>query len=112
MFLKSGDIAVMSLESRLSYHAVPRIVPTDVSWLNGMRVDVAEGDDSSDVDGNEIQSKRRRIHENSISIDSFVDDIWHLTNERELWQPFAEYIADCRINVNVRQVLNAHETSL
>lgn len=34
MFLKSGDIVVMSKASRLCYHAVPKILKTDVKWIN------------------------------------------------------------------------------
>lgn len=48
MFLKSGDIVVMSKESRLSYHAVPKIVKTNVDWIS--EVIDNHADDSNDAD--------------------------------------------------------------
>lgn len=118
IYLKSGDIAVMSKESRLSYHAVPRILKTDVSWLNTPLPDEQNiGNDKNvndDDDGTEATKncpKKRKITENTIE-DSFVEDIWDLVKDEPLWKPFADYISDCRININVRQVLEFGETSL
>lgn len=113
IFLKSGDIAVMSRESRLSYHAVPRILKTDVSWISAPQSIRAEVETcgGGGGDGGESSAKKRKLTDDTPE-DSLVDDIWELTADEGRWKPFAEYISDCRININVRQVLGLGETSL
>jgi hypothetical protein len=66
MLIRSGDIVVMTGESRLCYHGVPRIMHADETpWIG-----------STDKD----------------------------------WQPFESYVESSRINMNVRQVLQAGQT--
>ncbi|KAG1655887.1 Nucleic acid dioxygenase ALKBH1 [Nymphon striatum] len=60
MFLHSGDIVIMANESRLSYHAVPRIVKAPVkSWLS-------EGDENSD--DTEIKDCHEYLNQSRINI--------------------------------------------
>lgn len=106
----------MSKESRLCYHAVPRIMKTDIAWINQS---INENDDTecteSDVESNENYSKKRRLtskgDDNDYN-DEFQDSLWSDVINYEPWQPFSDYISECRINVNVRQVLNLGEETL
>lgn len=46
-------------------------------------------------------------------MDEILDiNLWHQCQSQIFWKPFAEYIADCRININVRQVLHSGEKTL
>lgn len=78
ILLNSGDILVMSDDSRLYYHAVPRIFKCERQAWNESE-DVGE---CSDLDRDDLQECLRG----------------------DAWQPFENYIADSRVNVNVRQV--------
>lgn len=109
----------MSKESRLCYHAVPRILKTDIAWINES---INENDDSecteSDVNitTNANCSKKRRLTSKSDDNDyndDFQGSLWNdVTMDSGQWKPFSDYISDCRINVNVRQVLNHGEQTL
>lgn len=119
IFLKSGDIAVMSKESRLSYHAVPKIMKTDVGWLNEPIENTEtccasdETDNKVDDTDDERVPKRRRLTvSTSDYCDSHAEDIWAFIVDQTQWKPYADYISDCRININVRQVLDAGEQTL
>lgn len=80
ILLNSGDIVVMSKESRLCYHAVPRVFQSDIiSWQTNHEEDILR---CSDLDQQEVKRC--------------------LNNED--WKPFNNYLQDSRINVNVRQV--------
>ncbi|XP_017030388.1 nucleic acid dioxygenase ALKBH1 [Drosophila kikkawai] len=82
LLLQSGDVLIMSGESRLCYHAVPRILK-DHKTLNS-----ALPKDEDDSGG-----------------DSLDMDLFEQVGNLHFWQPFSDYIADSRININVRQVL-------
>ncbi|KAH8235769.1 hypothetical protein KR032_007008 [Drosophila birchii] len=84
LLLQSGDVLVMSGESRLCYHAVPRILK-DHKTLNCDLL-TKEVDDS--VDGGALDM-------------NLFENVGNLS----FWQPFSDYVADSRININVRQVL-------
>lgn len=86
ILLQSGDILVMSKESRLCFHAVPRI-------LNGCEEKWNDLEDRKDSTFPE-------------------DDLWSSCCKSAFWKPFNEYLKDCRINLNVRQVLNKDQVSL
>lgn len=88
MFLKSGDVIVMSKESRLCYHAVPRIME---GCLKTWKI---EEDD-------EINEE----------VDLNMELICELGKE-SFWLPFNKYLEDSRININVRQVLNQGQNKL
>lgn len=110
---------MMSRQSRLSYHAVPRIMKDmrnnnwnlcseepkslTVSSLNGLDVNVDDDD--------EIVGKRRKFSEPKLQ--SHLDmNLWNIVCKDEEWIDFEEYIQDCRININVRQVLHQGQLSL
>lgn len=79
ILLNSGDVLVMSEESRLCYHSVPRVFTSDISiapW--NANEDIAH---CSDLNENDIRE--------CLGVN---------------WKKFEKYIADSRINVNVRQV--------
>lgn len=81
LLLRSGDVLVMAKESRLCYHAVPRI-------LHG-----------SEERWNELgEEGEEKCSENN--------DLWSKCRDSGFWRPFDMYLRDCRINLNVRQVLN------
>lgn len=116
----------MSKESRLCYHAVPRIMKTDINWVNEPSNEIDETsynepethslEKVEDVDSEEENKsrKKRRLtapSDNEYN-DAFVECLWTSVADAEQWKPFADYITDCRINVNVRQVLEHGEQSL
>ena len=115
----------MSRESRLCYHAVPRIMKTDVGWLNSPLNETdelnskgepisteREEDVDSDEDNKNRKKRRLTLPSDNEYDDVFVESLWTGITDAEQWQPFADYITDCRINVNVRQVLEHGEQSL
>lgn len=117
LFLKSGDIVVMSKESRLCYHAVPKIINTDINWIH-MEIDEEKCEQESNDNGtniilNSVPKKRRITISNEIEYDDgFSEDIWNKTIDQTQWKPFGDYINECRININVRQVLDNGEITL
>ncbi|EFN81599.1 nucleic acid dioxygenase ALKBH1 isoform X1 [Harpegnathos saltator] len=72
MFLRSGDVVIMSGSSRLRYHGIPKILAASepVPW------DVSHNDSSNSL--------------------TYNQDDWHKARA---------YIAETRININARQVL-------
>jgi alkylated DNA repair protein alkB homolog 1 len=78
ILLNSGDILVMSRESRLCYHAVPRVFRCDRRVWN----DDEQLNRCSDLDQEKLLECLKA----------------------ETWKPFENYLTDSRINVNVRQV--------
>jgi len=77
LFLRSGDVVIMSGSSRLRYHGVPKILPASKTpW-----------DDEANN------------YENSMY-------------NHEDWNKARIYIAEARINMNVRQVLHSGEIVL
>lgn len=81
ILLESGDILIMTGESRQFMHAVPRVFKSEKKepWNT----------DLSNIFGEELEQ-------------SFLNEC--LNNEK--WQKFNDYIQDIRINVNVRQFKN------
>ncbi|KAG5867078.1 hypothetical protein JTB14_034988 [Gonioctena quinquepunctata] len=76
IFLKSGDILVMSKDSRLSYHAVPKIIQTGCRpW---------------------------KLIEDP-QCENVIDPMPFLIDET-IWKLFEDYLSHSRININVRQV--------
>lgn len=78
----------MTGKSRLQYHGVPKIIPTEIENWN----------DFSDA--------------NSYSADELTEKFNHITlsrvENRAFWASFARYIGQARVNLNVRQV-NYHD---
>lgn len=75
--IHSGDVVIMSKESRLSYHAVPRIVKTEKQMWNDFNC------------------------ESDVPLDSELRMYTSQSNFNE----FQDYLEGLRINLNVRQVL-------
>lgn len=59
MFLKSGDIVIMAKDSRLCYHAVPKILKTNVNWIN---------ESIKDSEYNSVNSMTTEKHGNFINL--------------------------------------------
>lgn len=87
IFLKSGDVVVMSKESRLCYHGVPKILKTESKpWQLIDYVDKNVPDDYKDV--------------------------VNICRDEKMWMPFEEYLSQSRININIRQVLKRGQKRL
>lgn len=108
------DFQCMSKESRLCYHAVPRVMKTDVSWLNSLpttdnETETINRDDDVDADSDNSNCKRRKLTDDKDELDYIV---WNSIVDNKFWRPFATYLSGCRININVRQVLEYGEHQL
>ena len=114
MFIRSGDIVVMSGQSRLAYHGVPKILPPS-NYGTPIPSCLSEA---------ELVQRIQQIHtmepfcemevqklvhaENSVKSKSIFDfkDIlkfdyhWLQAN----WRYFEQYLTNTRININIRQV--------
>ncbi|CAK1582805.1 unnamed protein product [Parnassius mnemosyne] len=98
IMLNSGDVAVMSKEARLSYHAVPKIVSAlSQPWSNG-ESDKEICDNMANL--KYITDRQQLILDMNRNIDN------------KEWNLFKNYIQESRINMNVRQVLHEHQKSL
>lgn len=80
MFMHSGDMMVMSGQSRLLYHAVPRILPAP------------QGHPASEMEGCSLGSP--------LQDSTVVQPV-----SEEDWAVCSRYIQSSRVNVTVRQVL-------
>jgi len=83
---------IMSEESRLCYHAVPRIMKTQTLWTSTM---TNENADDADIGSHLLDM-----------------DLFQNVGKPNFWLPFSNYIGDSRININVRQVLNPGDSNL
>ncbi|XP_033734013.1 nucleic acid dioxygenase ALKBH1-like [Pecten maximus] len=92
VFLRSGDICVMSASARLVYHAVPRIMETNEE-RNHTCFDISDVsmlDSESCHSDSGVSTADRQIVERL-----FSDD----------WDLMSKYLSQTRINFNIRQVL-------
>lgn len=106
----------MSKESRLCYHAVPKIIKTDVSWINApldenLENIIKTNDRHDCVELERSTNKKRRLNhlqndDQKLNDDALSENVWNCVIEKDHWKPFGDYIFDCRINMNVRQVLD------
>ncbi|KAH8380863.1 hypothetical protein KR093_005166 [Drosophila rubida] len=94
LYLRSGDVLVMSGPSRLCYHAVPRVMKTDQQPWNA-----AEPKHETVRITDNIEPIDTKMNK---SLDSPLRD--NIINEI-FWHPFNHFISGSRININVRQVL-------
>ena len=120
MFIHSGDIVVMSAQSRLAYHGVPKILsPTNhgstvSSCLSevelAQRIQQIQAmepfclAEMQKLDGAKPMNCVKAKKDNRSNFD-FKDILnfdyhWLQTN----WRYFEQYLATTRINVNIRQV--------
>ncbi|EDW17052.1 uncharacterized protein Dmoj_GI14225 [Drosophila mojavensis] len=93
LYLRSGDVLVMSKESRLCYHAVPRILKAfEDPWNNFF---------------SNPQEKIGDTFTTSMNLALFEQ-----VNDELFWKPFDRYVSDCRININIRQVYHSDNMCL
>lgn len=85
MFMHSGDIMVMTGQSRLLYHAVPRIVPAPLDSLAEKMEGCCEA-------------------KQLLSPSSVMEPL-----TEEDWAVCSKYIQSSRINMTVRQVLGPEQ---
>ncbi|XP_021945716.1 nucleic acid dioxygenase ALKBH1 isoform X1 [Folsomia candida] len=95
ILLRSGDVAVMSGESRLAYHGVPKIFQSkDCPWISSKII-------SPQTNNTNKRLKLEHLETNndcSLNVD---------------WTEFlSSYVAKSRINLNIRQVLFPGHTQL
>lgn len=102
----------MSKKSRLCYHAVPRVMKADVTWLSSLPITESSPEANSiqlDTETDDSNPKRRKLDNNGNVMD---DSVWNSIMDAKFWRPFAVYLSGCRININVRQVLEWGENRL
>ena len=120
MFIHSGDIVVMSAQSRLAYHGVPKILSPTNHGSTGpsclSEVELAQRiqqiqamelfclAEMQKLDAAEPMNRVKAKKDNRSNFD-FKDILnfdyhWLQTN----WRYFEQYLATTRINVNIRQV--------
>ncbi|XP_013101547.1 nucleic acid dioxygenase ALKBH1 [Stomoxys calcitrans] len=118
LFIESGDVLVMSKESRLCYHAVPRVMKAREETWNCL-IESTQPKESS-VEPPVQPSKRLRTEvpcidsrETSAALEWAMDPIlYNQVADEIFWSPFKSYLHDSRINLNVRQVLHRNRTTL
>jgi len=112
LFVHSGDVIVMSQQSRLAYHGVPKILtsrhPCVPDCLTEaalrQRIQQIKSLQSCLVEMERCTSKSRDLESNKSGF--HCTDIlkfnyqWLLSN----WKHFEQYLNTTRINMNIRQV--------
>lgn len=93
IFLRSGDICIMSAEARLVYHAVPRIMPSGQERLDECFNQFAK-ESENETNNSETCDKYRCLNSNMMKL-THCDD----------WTFLEDYLSQTRINFNIRQVL-------
>ena len=120
MFLESGDVLVMSQESRLCYHAVPRVMKARQETWNILEVHKELPEELKNIETASQPSKKMRTdvayisnNEMETALEWSMDAVLYQQVSNDLyWTPFKSYLHDSRININVRQVLNSQDSSL
>lgn len=88
----------MSKEARLCYHAVPKILPASTQPWN-------QQDDSTTV-------KNKGVNFKYINKEKLIGEMDKNIDNNNEWSAFNSYVAESRININVRQVLQQNQRSL
>ncbi len=115
MYVRSGDIAVMSGPSRLAYHAVPKILSSiDKSVPKCFHIQAENANCAATKSSHDQHVKcevGRTCAEKNVcgtgkndKIDKINEEI-HRTLHSMEWTDFDDYLRTSRINMNVRQVL-------
>lgn len=99
--LKSGDILIMSKESRLCYHAVPRVLPRQKIINDEPPWSFTKDFHSPSLLINNNDKTRSRNEFNWFLQNSICETI---TNQKQ-WTIYQSYLQESRININVRQVM-------
>ncbi|XP_030569192.1 nucleic acid dioxygenase ALKBH1 isoform X1 [Drosophila novamexicana] len=88
LFLRSGDVLIMSRESRLCYHAIPRVMKSQKEpWNDFLTIP---------------QWKSKETFNSSMNF-----ELYDQVTDTCFWMKFNSYITDSRININVRQVFSS-----
>ena len=117
--MKSGDIIVMTKESRLAYHAVPCIVKVglDIEPPQCLKWNDCDNNKDTTLSG-ELCGQNCDV--TTVKIDCPVCDKYHdhdavskqqqnFAKNQQEWEPFVSYLSRTRININVRQVHKPQE---
>lgn len=101
----------MSKESRLCYHAVPRIMKAKEELWNDFLYNEATAQSIiKEQCKKKLKSELKYVPTSTEwSIDTAL---YQQVADEVFWMPFKSYLNDSRININVRQVLLAGQTSL
>ncbi|XP_005176167.1 nucleic acid dioxygenase ALKBH1 [Musca domestica] len=120
LFLESGDVLVMSRESRLCYHAVPRVMKAREETWNTLIEPPSKSSKESSLEPPVQPNKRLRTEvpcitstDTQAALEWGMDPIlYHQVTDDIFWSPFKSYLHDSRININVRQVLYENQRTL
>lgn len=85
--LNHGDVAVMSGESRLCYHAVPKILQSETILCNDLKTVPSSVPNGFDME--------------------LIKNV----QDENFWKQFRDYQSHCRININIRQVFKNKKMS-
>lgn len=124
MYVHSGDIVVMWGQSRLNYHGVPRILNPDPCLLGpdavsskivSSQASLPQGVSSQALSSQVLSSQIIPSQdvpspnlEISLDCDCVTTSVNRTMQETLLnldWAPYAAYLSNSRINMNVRQVM-------
>ncbi|ODM96327.1 ABC transporter G family member 23 [Orchesella cincta] len=126
VLLQSGDIAIMSGESRLSYHGVPKILPANSETWDVNLLDPSTNTNANmktfpkyeegecpkrlkldDNDRKSISSLTSKEHDCDNFRATMKDSDVSYRLQNTIWTPFLQnYICKSRINLNIRQIVN------
>lgn len=119
LYLRDGDVVIMSGKARMSYHAVPKVLPKNVFSA------AKKSDTPSSVDKNTMTSTvnpkcddecSKRSHCEEFTEHSSAKKVKHdadtscftqlidCVHDTEFWKPYETYLHESRINLNVRQL--------
>lgn len=88
--------------SRFSYHGVPKIIRSRYEYWN----DFTENDANKNfiIKNESLHNQNTNKHVEYIAYGGFERVTMEKVANTEYWRPFASYIKNARINLNIRQV--------
>ena len=102
MYIRSGDIVVMEGPARLSYHAVPKILPDSCTLSQpGKQTGGPQNDQNKSPTDHSNESLQDDINEQIAELNQEMDKTLADFDASDYW----EYLKTSRINMNIRQVL-------
>ena len=112
LLLHSGDICIMSKESRLCYHAVPKILPCKKEAELSSSLKNEEEKDTScclssfktDESASDCENQTQNLSEFEDIVSNVNKNIQFVMSSLD-YKPFQNYLNSARINMNIRQVL-------
>uniref|UniRef100_A0A1A9W347 Fe2OG dioxygenase domain-containing protein n=1 Tax=Glossina brevipalpis TaxID=37001 RepID=A0A1A9W347_9MUSC len=113
LFLESGDVLVMTSESRLCYHAVPLIMKArEDSWnahIASKPIDLIK-----QTVGKGMRTELDHLNSNETEFVQWSTSclLYEQVCNEAFWLPYSNYLQDSRLNINVRQVLNEDQETL